>query len=297
MAAPCVAGTITFGAVDNSGGTCTLTYYTTGAGSVPPVAMGLLVEVTSGNPIKDVTDLDEFWEIFPDYAFEVIDPCTGTGYNYGDGHCVADPCGAGTLTLPQSKFVISIGGLGGETKPKTKFPKGGTKKDPAILCVLHSDSALTGGTTTGTVTICPLRGGVIDEDAEVMDPNNESSPGDLALPFTITEDCMPFNATTADPVGAASGDSPEARSSTTYANWLAAGKPTCWCYQGQCRGNADGLTAGNSKTGYYHVGAGDLNIIMGAWDLTTTPQQWVTEPTFGPGVATNDCGGNIDMTP
>jgi hypothetical protein len=286
VAAPCVAGTITFGAVDNNAGTCTLTYYTTGAGSVPPVAMGLLVEVAGGNPIIEVTDIDEFFEIYMDAAFDMEDPCDPCHpYEYGDGTPIADPCGPGQIALPQMRFVISMGGLGGATKPKTKFPKGGTKNNPATLCVLHTDTALAGGTTSGTISICPLRGGVIDEDGEVMDPNSESSPGDLSMPFTITEECMPYAATTVDPVGTATGDSPESANPaiTTYAAWTAAGKPRCWCFQAQCRGNADGITEGNTKSGFYHVGPGDIDTILAAWDTPNT--FWVKEPTFGTGIA------------
>jgi hypothetical protein len=276
VAAPCVAGTITFDAVDNSNGTCTLTYYVTGAGSVPPVAMGLLV--TANKNITAVTDIDEFFEIYMDAAYS-MDPC----YTYGDGTPIADPDGPGEIALPQMKFVISMGGLGGETKPKTKFPKTGSKQDPATLCVLHSDTQPPNlGSTTGTITICPLRGGVIDEDGEVMDPNSEGSPGALALNFTISE-CMPYNATTVD---FGLNDRPVDRATTTYAEWVAVGKPKCWCYQAQCRGNADGITDGGTKAGYYHVGPDDFNLIVQAWDTMATPKYWVKEPPFGPGIAT-----------
>ena len=286
VAAPCVAGTITFDTVDNGNGTCTITYYVTGAGSVPPVAMGLLVEVTGegSKTIKAVTDIDEFFEIYMDAAYS-MDP----DYEYGDGTPIADPCGPGEIALPQSRFVISMGGLGGETKPKTKFPKVTSKKEPATLCVLHSDTQPTvGQKTIGTISICPLRGGIIDEDGEVIDPNVEGDtgePGDLSLDFEISE-CMPYNATTADPVGVASGDSPESNSSTTYAEWAAVGKPRCWCYQAHCRGNADGITDGSSKGGYYVVAPDDFNIIVSAWDTSVSPQFWIAEPTFGAGIAT-----------
>ena len=285
VAAPCVAGTITFDTVDNGNGTCTITYYVTGAGSVPPVAMGLLVEVTGegSKTIKAVTDIDEFFEIYMDAAYS-MDP----DYEYGDGTPIADPCGPGEIALPQSRFVISMGGLGGETKPKTKFPKGTSKKEPATLCVLHSDTQPTvGQKTIGTISICPLRGGIIDEDGEVIDPNVEGDtgePGDLSLDFEISE-CMPYNATTAS---FGYGDAPEELliPSTTYAEWAAAGKLRCWCYQAHCRGNADGITDGSSKAGYYHIGPDDFNTIVAAWDTTATPAYWVKEPTFGPGIAT-----------
>ncbi|MDD5192303.1 MAG: hypothetical protein PHH54_07200 [Candidatus Nanoarchaeia archaeon] len=41
-----------------------------------------------------------------------------------------------------------------------------------------------------------------------------------------------------------------------YANWVYWGKPDCWCYKYQCRGDADGL-----KTLSYWVSASDLSIL------------------------------------
>jgi hypothetical protein len=62
-----------------------------------------------------------------------------------------------------------------------------------------------------------------------------------------------------------------------YFEWLAVGKPDCWCYPRQCHGDADGLLGGGPKTGYYAVGPLDLNILVSAW--------LVLEPAFGPGIA------------
>lgn len=259
VAAPCVAGTITFGTVDNDDGTCTITYYVNGK---PPVAMGLLV--TADKNITAVTDIDEFFEIYMDYAY-TVDPC----YTYGDGHPIADPCAAGAIDLPQMKFVISMGGLGGATSPPTKFPKMGSKQNPATLCVLHSDTQPPlGGTTTGTITICPLRGGVIDEDAKVMDPNNIGSPGALVMPFVISE-CFP------------SGHA-------DYAMWAKAVKPVCWCPTSsgvpgasdyQCKGDADGGFAGKDKDGArMWVTGPDLTILSAGWQKVDTEpgfEEWI----------------------
>ena len=55
--------------------------------------------------------------------------------------------------------------------------------------------------------------------------------------------------------------------------WVSVGKPNCWCYAWQCKGDADGLTEGSAKTGgVYHVGANDLNVLTGGWKkLDTDP--------------------------
>jgi hypothetical protein len=48
-------------------------------------------------------------------------------------------------------------------------------------------------------------------------------------------------------------------SAPEYAEWDAWGKPACWCYQRQCRGDASG-----TKLGFW-VQLADLNILKSAW--------------------------------
>ncbi len=62
-----------------------------------------------------------------------------------------------------------------------------------------------------------------------------------------------------------------------YEDWLALGRPSCWCYRRQCHGDADGRAEGGPKTGYFHVHFNDLNVLLAAWN--------VLEPPDGPGVA------------
>jgi len=58
--------------------------------------------------------------------------------------------------------------------------------------------------------------------------------------------------------------------------WKALGKPRCWCYARQCKGDATGTSEGTTKTGLYWVGVPDLNIFLKAWQIK--------EPTFGGGL-------------
>lgn len=53
-----------------------------------------------------------------------------------------------------------------------------------------------------------------------------------------------------------------------HADFIAAGSPECWCYPGQCHGDADGLTEGKSPL-IYQVGTVDLTILQNAWLMTT----------------------------
>ncbi|MCD4830221.1 MAG: hypothetical protein K8R02_00260 [Anaerohalosphaeraceae bacterium] len=61
-----------------------------------------------------------------------------------------------------------------------------------------------------------------------------------------------------------------------YVAWVSAGRPTCWCYTYQCRGDADGAVEGDAKNGYHQVGAGDLFILQAGWLIKEPPQ--------GPGI-------------
>ena len=67
-----------------------------------------------------------------------------------------------------------------------------------------------------------------------------------------------------------------------YSEWVAAGKPGCWCYDRQCHGDADHLAGGSAKAGYYYVGPTDLNILVPSWLLR--------EPPFGAGIASVENG-------
>ncbi|MBN1766810.1 MAG: hypothetical protein JW860_16270 [Sedimentisphaerales bacterium] len=56
-----------------------------------------------------------------------------------------------------------------------------------------------------------------------------------------------------------------------YSEYLSVGSPECWCYRSQCHGDADGVEQGNSKTGYYKVGANDLNLLLSGWKVKEPP--------------------------
>jgi len=53
--------------------------------------------------------------------------------------------------------------------------------------------------------------------------------------------------------------------STAYAAWVTFGRPSCWCYQRNCRGDADGI-----KTGLYWVTLPDLTMLQAAYGKNDT---------------------------
>ena len=247
MAAPLyAAGRVTFVATDNVDGTCTITFDANDVIGIEPVALGLDVKVNGSDPchvITAVSGMDAFFEIFMDYAYN--DPCN---YVYGAGDPVADPCAAGPASLPSHHFCVSMGGLGGETDPEAiPVPDNGTAfvltagnlTDPCV-------------SVTGHIKINALRGGVIGKDTEPMETNLVP----VHLPFTITVPPIPTECvkSTAPFYGEWQGsDNP----STPTAKWAS---PDCWCYERNCRGDADGV-----KTGIAWVNTPDLTIFVDAF--------------------------------
>jgi hypothetical protein len=90
----------------------------------------------------------------------------------------------------------------------------------------------------------------------------------VAGTFDFTEpDCFPY-------------DHPD------YSEWLAVGKPDCWCYPRQCHGDADGLKQGSAFAGYMYVGTDDLNMLINAWKILDPPK--------GPGLSGNQICADFD---
>ncbi|MFA5251547.1 MAG: PASTA domain-containing protein, partial [Phycisphaerae bacterium] len=55
---------------------------------------------------------------------------------------------------------------------------------------------------------------------------------------------------------------------TDYTQWVNAGKPKCWCYPRQCKGDADGKA--ETKNNYW-VANGDLAILKSGWQKVNGP--------------------------
>jgi hypothetical protein len=51
-----------------------------------------------------------------------------------------------------------------------------------------------------------------------------------------------------------------------YATWVGLGKPSCWCYRRQCRGDIDGV-----QTGPFHVAIPDLTIFKRCFNQFVLP--------------------------
>jgi hypothetical protein len=71
-------------------------------------------------------------------------------------------------------------------------------------------------------------------------------------------------------------------SDPAYNDWVALGKPDCWCLTTQCHGDADGLKEGGPKTGYWRVHFRDLNTLLAGWSVL---EPAASGPS-GPGITT-----------
>jgi hypothetical protein len=169
----------------------------------------------------------------PDYA-NAND--SGIEYVLGAGHPLANAGNTpGALIGASSTFAICMGHLDeNETDPKGEALGAITS---VISIALEANGA---ADTLVTITADSARGGIVgDELGEAIDAEPE--------PFLVTfAECI-------------KADSP------MYADWVGAGKnwekPDCWCYERQCRGDADGL-----KVGMYRVQMNDLGVFIAAFN-------------------------------
>lgn len=164
-----------------------------------------------------------------------------TGFNVGVGNAAAQWNAAGVVaTYPAPKFSVCAGYLA---------PSGQLGQTNAIT--FDVTYAMT-STSTIAISLDTLRGGIVGDTLGTVT---------VAPTATITLASAECVKTTAP----------------FYADWVAFGKPNCWCYAKNCRGDVDGLKQGNSVTGYVYVFTNDLNKFLAAYNIKEAPK--------GPGVA------------
>ncbi len=73
-----------------------------------------------------------------------------------------------------------------------------------------------------------------------------------------------------------------------YEEWVAVGKPECWCYPRHCYGDADGKNQGGGKVPIHAVHYDDLNVLIAAWKVQEPPDgpgiESITAPNGQPGI-------------
>jgi len=164
------------------------------------------------------------------------------------GSPVADPCQCKDDTKPgigHNAMTIEMGALYSPAVDPCGPPKTGvllkfTMSDPAA-CV--------------TITKNQCRGGVV-----LTDPNlsvTVSAPGCCGTTTSTSTTTTTTTTTTTAGADCLIGGNAGTKEKS---DWVAWGKPNCWCYCRQCRGDADG-----KKTLANWVAVSDLNLLLSAY--------------------------------
>ena len=239
---------VNFSAVDNGDGTVSVVIDTA------DVVRGLALKVTctEGATLADLTPVavNAAFNTFIDYAFTTEAGAPGT-YEIGAGHPFALAAEAGVAEVGATEFSISMGVLDQSGQQQGYVSSVGGE----VLITFK----------TGAGMVCfeldTLRGGVVGDEALTTNLD------DAGLCVAVTE-------------GVQDAISPNA---PFYNDWVAFGKPACWAYKYNCRGDADGKAQGNPLFGYARVSTDDLNILLASWDVREAPK--------GPGIASVEVNG------
>ena len=240
MTVPAMA-TVNFVAADAGSGQLKISY-TCDAGELPR-GVALKVTLTGGTITgdADVISKDAAFNTYIDWANS-----NPAGYDVGDGHPLADPTGAGVVTYPASEFSICIGSLD-ETGNQLPGPSSSAN---LITIQLHG-SGTVGVVVDADYSRAPDGGNGGGAVGSVLATNLPLDSVDVVLQECV-KDTAPFY----------DGWLGSAGTSHSTGNWS---KPACWCYERNCRGDADGCT---EFFGFYWVYTADLDLMKLGYGLT-----------------------------
>jgi hypothetical protein len=240
--------------VANNAGTITISYNVASGANPTGIALRLNVDAVQGsndvtstgtsgaviNAPGDVSGLSDEFKVYLDAAWD--EEVNGDGYTLYEGGPLAKwitvpGVDKGPAVLPDSKVAICMGHVrASEVDPDYSGPASDT-----LLSI-----ALTGTGTTYVVLDVddgsPLgpeygRGGVTGSQLVTNLP--------LEVEVSLLETCY-------------EGQSDEAE-------WIAMGRPPCWCFPNQCYGDADGIKNDAGKAGSFWVAGPDLAILDAGW--------------------------------
>lgn len=239
VAVPAMAA-VNFTATDAGNGKLQIAYTTTDGDLPRGVAMR--INLTDGAMVDTTAAVvvDPAFNTFIDYAFT-----QGQSYAIGSGHPLAKATEAGALDANASDFSISMGVLD---------QTGAQGAGPASSANLITIQLLKGTANQTTVTITgdTLRGPASGVVGSVLTSN---------LPQTVVVTFL------SDPIKS---------TAPFYADWVSFGKPNCWAYARNCRGDADGKSQGSAILGFAYVFSNDLNVLISGWNIKEAPK--------GPGI-------------
>lgn len=226
VAVPAMA-TVNFTATDAGSGKLTIAYTTTD-GDLPR-GVAIRVGLSDGAMVDFAAPIvvaPEF-NTFIDWAYS-----NPQNFQVGNGNPLALATAAGALTGDASDFSISAGVLD---------QNGGQAAGPASATLITIQLKKgTADQTTVTLTGDTLRGPASGVVGSVLTSN---LPQSVVVKFVVPTECVKATA-------------------SFYNDWVTFGKPDCWCYKFQCRGDVNGI---KELIGLTQIGATDLNVFKGAF--------------------------------
>ena len=250
---------VTITCTDEGGGVVRIDYAVTGSPKVRAFALDITVEAGTIDEISDYkvgesTADSKGYGIFPANfsRFIIVDPDTGevTTWDVNDYTPVADANDPGALGgLGTNGITIEMGAIyypADDSSPNAPDNTG-------TLCKIKvSESA------NVSISENAIRGGIVLTDPSV-------SPTVQLIGCAVTVNQAQANGSDADCLPS---------SFSTYDDWVALGKPACWCLRYQCDGDADGQNSGFPFN--YRIFTGDLVLIVDNWKKT------IDDPTLDP---------------
>jgi hypothetical protein len=231
-------------AKDEGGGVVSINYEVTDSPKARAFALDITVDAGTIDAISgyikgESTAANPGYGIFPANFSRYITVDADTGdvadWNVDNYTPVADPNDTGAL-----------GGLG----------TGGITIEMGALYYPTDDSSPNAPGNSGT--LCTI---TVSEDCNLSVAENATRGGVVLTDPAIAADANLAGATNVPVVLGTADCFPS--SFESYANWVAMGKPACWCAPYQCDGDADGLDSGSPDN--YRIFTGDLSLIVDNW--------------------------------
>lgn len=220
------ANTITVTCEDAGSGVLRVKYTVDAASESDPVGISLNFACSDGATagVGAVTYADPCFPVYLDYAHD-----NSAGYDFDpvQGTPLANASAAGVPAAAVDGFSLCMGRL------EKAAPAKGVERILAEIQLTQGTAA----STTVTVAADALRGGVVGSTFDV-------TASGCTVAFAEPE-CM-------------SSSHPD------YDEWVAVGKPDCWCNANQCYGDADGASE-QFGFGTVAVGNDDLDILIANW--------------------------------
>jgi len=204
--------------------------YTADAGD-ELVGLAVVLDAGTGGDTIKVTSgwaIDSFFDVFID-AYKT-DPAKLDDTTFGDDGTTpfADTEGPGQVTTDSAKVSLCVAALPADHVGKASS---------AELAVIDVNDGDADGEVTVCVTLDTLRGGPVDIEGAVAATIN----GSCVTIVLAAPECLKNTA-------------------TEYTAWETFGKPACWCFPRQCRGDFNG-----TKQGTYWVYSQDLTGLKDAY--------------------------------